>query len=150
MADSTTEKTGSCLCGAIQLKIKGDPLFTNLCHCISCQKTSGSVFASIAAYKSEQVIFTAAPGTMQTYDDGSALSGNSIERSWCAHCGSRVKNVSARAGFPMVALPTGVIDGDKGDLKPRLELFCANREEWLGEIERAEQFTGMPPVPGSQ
>jgi hypothetical protein len=93
----------------------------------------------------QQVTYTlSSPDVMKVYADGSPLSGNVIERSWCGTCGSRVKN--ARTSSDMVAVPTGIIDGDKGgELKPGMELFCANREEWAGEVQGAKSFVGMPP-----
>lgn len=52
-ATKETPRTGSCLCGAVQLKITGTPVFTNLCHCIDCQKATASLFIACATFKSE-------------------------------------------------------------------------------------------------
>ncbi|KAI1878211.1 hypothetical protein JX265_002579 [Neoarthrinium moseri] len=149
MATSTNERTGSCLCGAIQVRITGEPIFTNLCHCTSCKKASGSTVVSIAAYRSEDVTYTAnPPDALKTYNDGSPESGRVLERAFCGICGSRVRNASL--SFPgSVALPTGILDGDKEDLKPKYELFCASRENWMADVPGTEQFATMPP-PGFQ
>lgn len=80
------------------------------------------------------------------YCDGSPISGNVVERAWCGNCGSPVRNKRPAPGNGMLAVPMGIIDGDKGgELKPGLELFCANREEWVGEVEGAKSYVGMPP-----
>ncbi|KAI1074023.1 Mss4-like protein [Whalleya microplaca] len=135
-------RTGSCLCGAIQLRIEGTPVRTNLCHCTSCQKSTGSIFASIAAYPLSQVTITATPATaLRTYADTSPESGAVLERAFCAVCGCRVA-ITPR-GRGVVAVPTGVLDGGKADLKPAVELFCRSREEWLGDLG-ARRFEGMP------
>ena len=47
---ASSNRTGSCLCKAIQYEITGDPVVTNLCHCLNCQKWSGSAFTSFGAY----------------------------------------------------------------------------------------------------
>lgn len=52
-ATKENPRTGSCLCGAVQLKITGTPVFTNLCHCIDCQKATASLFIACATFKSE-------------------------------------------------------------------------------------------------
>ncbi|KAH8203380.1 hypothetical protein TruAng_002475 [Truncatella angustata] len=141
MATSTTQRTGSCLCGAIQLKIAGEPLFTNLCHCISCQKSTGTIIASVAAFKPEQLEYTVTPpDVLKTYVDGSPLSGNTLERSFCSICGSRVRNEATRRKGVMAVVPTGIIDGDKAGLKPRFEFFCKNREEWVAKVEGSREF----------
>ncbi|KAI5921630.1 Mss4-like protein, partial [Camillea tinctor] len=49
----STTKTASCLCGSLKLTIEGEPFRTNLCHCTSCQKLSGSIFGAFAVYKAE-------------------------------------------------------------------------------------------------
>ncbi|KAH8673973.1 Mss4-like protein [Xylariales sp. PMI_506] len=147
MSNSTTERTGSCLCGAIQLKIKGDPVITNLCHCTSCQKFTGVVLASIVVYNTEQLTYTSnPPDALRTYADGSSLSGARIDRSFCGVCGSGVRNIGSRFGGRLIAVPAGIIDGDKADLRPRHEFFCVNREGWIGDIEGAEKFALMPPA----
>ncbi|KAI1190525.1 Mss4-like protein [Nemania serpens] len=45
--------TASCLCGSIKVEMRGDPYTSNLCHCSSCQKYTGSVFGWFAVYKAE-------------------------------------------------------------------------------------------------
>jgi hypothetical protein len=51
MSSSTKlERSGSCLCGKVQLRILGEPLVKVLCHCISCQKSSGVIFESNLFY----------------------------------------------------------------------------------------------------
>ena len=50
-----TGQTGSCLCGAIQLRFApgARPVMANLCHCAACQKSTGSAFACIARFKAD-------------------------------------------------------------------------------------------------
>ncbi|KAI0152028.1 hypothetical protein F4776DRAFT_10400 [Hypoxylon sp. NC0597] len=44
------ERTGSCFCGAIQLRVYGRPLHTYLCYCERCKRISSTVFAAYAMY----------------------------------------------------------------------------------------------------
>ncbi|KAI0004672.1 Mss4-like protein [Xylariaceae sp. FL0662B] len=137
-----SSRTGSCLCGAIQLRVEGNPVRTNLCHCVSCQKSTGVVFASMAAYPLSQFTMTATPPTaLRTYSDASPESGRVLERSFCGVCGSRV--VITAQGRDIAAVPVGVLDGAKADLRPKVEFFCRNREPWLGDTG-AEIVAAMP------
>lgn len=47
------QRTGSCLCGKITLKIHGPALSANLCYCTNCQKSLGSVVASFATFAAD-------------------------------------------------------------------------------------------------
>jgi len=41
--------TGHCLCGAVQFKIKAEPMMTGQCHCKDCQRASGTGHMSLAS-----------------------------------------------------------------------------------------------------
>jgi hypothetical protein len=41
---------GHCLCGAVQYKLVGDPLYNVICHCPNCRRTSGSTFVTAGIY----------------------------------------------------------------------------------------------------
>ncbi|RYP87402.1 hypothetical protein DL769_000498 [Monosporascus sp. CRB-8-3] len=143
-SSSSPERTGSCLCGAIKVRIRGQPHHTNLCHCSSCQKSTGVVYASMAAFKSDDVTYTASdPSLLRTYDDTSPESGGVLERSFCGRCGSNVRVVS-RGRSEWTVVPQGIIDGDKDDLRPRFEAFCSRRPGWLGDIEGVQKYETMP------
>ena len=37
-------REGGCACGAVRYRLTSDPLFTNCCHCLNCQRQTGSAF----------------------------------------------------------------------------------------------------------
>lgn len=40
-----TEKlTGGCACGEVRYELTSPPMFTNCCHCLDCQRQTGSAF----------------------------------------------------------------------------------------------------------
>src|SRR4029079_19596528 len=41
-------RAGRCLCGKVTVELTGEPFAVSLCHCVNCQKTSGSAFSVIA------------------------------------------------------------------------------------------------------
>jgi hypothetical protein len=80
------------------------------------------------------------------YDDASPESGNVLRRSFCGRCGSPVR-IKSGVRPDLVAVPVGIIDGDKADFKPSIEFYCRNRAGWVGAVDGAESFDTMPPRP---
>jgi hypothetical protein len=37
-------REGGCACGAVRYRLGSDPLFTHCCHCLNCQRQTGSAF----------------------------------------------------------------------------------------------------------
>ena len=58
-----TRYTGGCLCGAVRYSVDAEPLPGRqlLCHCVDCQKHTGTAFLSAMAFPSDAVAIT---GTM--------------------------------------------------------------------------------------
>ncbi|KAI1336952.1 hypothetical protein F5Y15DRAFT_392771 [Xylariaceae sp. FL0016] len=140
------QRTGSCLCGAVKLRAVGHPLETHICHCISCQKSTGVAFSQSTIFKVDDVGYESADGsTLRTHKDSSADSGAVVEKSFCGICGSPVRVQSDK--FPgLLGVPAGVIDGEKEDLKPAMELYCDRRSAWLGDtgVGPAARFAKLP------
>ena len=44
-----TAREASCSCGRIRLRCKGEPVRISVCHCLECQKRTGSAFNFVAA-----------------------------------------------------------------------------------------------------
>lgn len=43
-------RTASCSCGQLRVGCEGEPARVSICHCLECQKRTGSVFAAQARY----------------------------------------------------------------------------------------------------
>ncbi|RWA07599.1 hypothetical protein EKO27_g7506 [Xylaria grammica] len=140
-------RTGSCLCGSIKVAIKGAPVSTNICHCTSCQKSTGAAFASLAAFRASEIIYTESePSILKTYDDTSSESGRLVKRKFCGRCGSPVGG--SREGFEEFSIvPIGILEGDKSDLKPPVELFHKSKIDWIPTLEGSQLFETLPSTP---
>lgn len=51
MSSPKLTRHGSCLCGKVQVHLTGEPERKVLCHCLSCQKSSGVVFEANVFYR---------------------------------------------------------------------------------------------------
>ena len=52
-----TDRVASCSCGQLQARTTGEPLRISVCHCLACQRRTGSVFAAQARFLRENVTF---------------------------------------------------------------------------------------------
>ena len=51
-----SKRTGGCQCGKIQLTVTGEPMVTVNCHCLVCQRLSGSGHLFILVYGADNVM----------------------------------------------------------------------------------------------
>ena len=54
------ERVASCRCGQLTATCRGEPVRVSVCHCLNCQKRSGSAFAAQARWPDDQVTITGA------------------------------------------------------------------------------------------
>jgi hypothetical protein len=43
-------RTAACSCGQLQIEVQGQPSGVGVCHCLACQRRTGSVFAALASF----------------------------------------------------------------------------------------------------
>ena len=72
--------TVSCHCGASKVEITTDPTWLGKCHCIDCQKLSGSGYMPFACYPRGAVSWS---GNVASY-----RSSERVLRYFCDKCGS--------------------------------------------------------------
>jgi hypothetical protein len=123
--------TGQCLCGAVKLKLSGDPLAARMCWCRDCQRLASGSATVNALFPAEAVEVS---GEL-TLHHKVADSGNTVERAFCKACGSHVFSrplvtppapYRIRAGVldnPEIAKPAGIIWADSA---PNWAVFDPN------------------------
>jgi hypothetical protein len=82
-----TSREAACSCGQLSLTVNGDPLRVSMCHCLECQRRTGSTFGVQAWYSREQV--QPAGGVAKQYTRR-ADSGRSVTFNFCPNCGGTV------------------------------------------------------------
>jgi hypothetical protein len=48
-------RDAACSCGQLRLTAEGDPFVVSICHCLSCQRRTGSAFGVQAGFRADQV-----------------------------------------------------------------------------------------------
>ena len=132
------EIKGSCRCGKVSSASSADPIFVGVCHCRTCQKSTGTAYATVVAVPTATVTVT---GTTKRFDD-TGDSGQATHRVFCPNCGSTVaQSADAMPGVTMI--PAGTLD-DPSSVKPAMQIFCDSAMPWA-TIADLQGFPKMPP-----
>jgi hypothetical protein len=118
-----TVHSGKCLCGQVQMTVRGDPLRTGICHCTDCRQESGSAFTFYAVWAADQ---------FEHSGETSGFNG----RQFCPRCGSRLFSVDEREA----EIKLGILSEAPTSFVPSYELWIKRREPWLRPIAGAEQY----------
>ena len=120
-----TTRQASCSCGQLRLTTAGEPVRISICHCLDCQRRTGSVFGTQARFRREQV--TAIEGRATPFVR-LGDSGNPITFHFCPLCGSTV--YWELSGAPeLIAVAVGAF-ADPGFPAPRHSVYEARRHPW--------------------
>jgi hypothetical protein len=130
--------TGGCLCGAVRFKVSGAPIRMAQCHCLDCQRASGTGHMSNAIFNASDVEVTGTTASFVSASD----SGNTLTRHFCPTCGGRLFLTSAaRPG--MIVMAAGAFD-DSSWFEPEVVLYTKRRPRWDITTDQVQSFEGMP------
>jgi len=79
-------RISSCSCRQLQIECEGEPVRTSVCHCLECQRRTGSVFGAQVRFLEGQVH----PRGEAKRFSRRADSGGLVELNFCPECGSTV------------------------------------------------------------
>ena len=118
-----SDRTGSCLCGAVTYTVTGEPIVARICWCRDCQKISGNGTAN-AIFPS-----TAIEVSGTTYCFASkADSGNQISRHFCPACGAHLF-ASSSATPQYRAIRIGTLH-DPSSIRPEVNIWVSSAPAW--------------------
>lgn len=137
MTDSdVVERQASCSCGKLVLAVRGEPHRISVCHCLACQRRTGSLFGVQARYMSDAVAIGGRSSTYTRTGD----SGNSISFNFCPECGSTVfYTMESRPGA--IGIPVGAFS-DPGFAAPSVSIYESQRHPWVSVPTDAERCEG--------
>ena len=117
---------GNCLCGGIHYSSHLAPLSTAVCHCIDCQKQSGSAFSVNLLVQAEGFLVQGVSLGCYAKAGGSGLP---VKRYFCTRCGSAL--YSEIASMPgVLAVKAGTLSHPRNSA-PSLHLWCASAQPWV-------------------
>jgi hypothetical protein len=133
-------RTASCRCGRLQARCEGEPVRVSVCHCLECQKRTGSAFAAQARWPEGQVTITGEVKVWERIAD----SGHRVAYRFCPNCGSTVAYVIE--GWPgVVAVPLGAF-ADPTFPPPRFSVYEHRKHDWLAVLGANVEHSSTPSV----
>jgi hypothetical protein len=136
------EHFASCACGRLRLSCQGDPTRVSMCHCLDCQRRTGSLF-SIAAFFDRSAV-TVVDGASKTFTRNS-VTGKDVTFHFCAECGSTVFWEPERMP-QLIGVAVGAF-GDPSFPPPEQSVFTTYKHGWLTLPEDMPAFAIMRPRP---
>jgi hypothetical protein len=130
---SDVERKAHCQCGQLGITTRGEPVRVSVCHCLDCQRRSGSVFAMQARFPVDQVdIVGKSHEWARRGDEGAGAVFH-----FCPTCGSTVHyRLIDYPGF--VTVPVGAF-ADPQFPAPGVSVYEQRKHSWVTlptDIER--------------
>ncbi len=134
------KQQGGCLCGQIRYQFEAAPVAAVHCHCVDCQKATGSGFATVFGLAVEDVSLADADG-LQSFTV-TADSGQTVTREFCGQCGSPLfTRAQNNPGF--LWIKAGSLD-DSSWLVPTDSCWTGSAQNWAPADSSLTQHTGNP------
>ncbi len=134
----TVSREGGCACGAVRYRLACEPLFTHCCHCLNCQRQTGSAFVVNLMIERDRVELLAGapqPVGVPRDDDGSS---QRIYR--CPTCQVAVFSEYTRPELWFVR--AGTLDDPRG-VTPDVHIFTRSKVGWVALPQETPAFDGF-------
>ncbi len=118
-------RVGQCGCGQLRATCRAEPRLVSVCHCLDCQRRTGSAFGIAAFWPRDAV---SAEGRAGIFTRPGA-SGLSIRFHFCPDCGSTVYWEPERRP-DMVAVAVGAF-ADPDFPPPTQAVWAERRHPWV-------------------
>ncbi|NIA68636.1 GFA family protein [Pelagibius litoralis] len=137
-------RTATCRCGQLSARCEGEPVRVSVCHCLECQKRSGSAFATQARWPDEQVTVSGESVVWERVAD----SGHRATYRFCPVCGSTLAYVIE--GWPGVtAIPLGAF-ADPNFPKPGFSVYEHRKHSWIEVLGDEVEHSSDPGIAQTQ
>lgn len=118
-------RNAACSCGQLRVACEGEPVRISICHCLECQRRTGSVFGTQARFPRGQVRIEGDATAYSRPGD----SGGTVTSHFCPVCGSTVYwQLQSAPG--LVAVAVGAF-ADPGFPPPRHSVYERRCHGWV-------------------
>ena len=119
-------RIASCSCGQLTATTTEDPLRVSICHCLACQRRTGSVFGAQARFSKKSVdIHGQSRQYVRIGDEGSKTTF-----SFCPTCGATV-HYEVEGREESVAIPIGAF-AEPDFPAPTFSVYEERKHAWVG------------------
>jgi hypothetical protein len=127
-------REGGCACGEVRYRLTAEPLFVHCCHCLNCQRQTGSAFVVNILIEADRVELLSGDPQPVTVP----RSGGKKQRIWrCPSCQVAVYSqyTSPRVRF----VRAGTLD-DPAFVEPDVHIFTRSKLPWVALPESVPAF----------
>ncbi|MGZ3423966.1 MAG: GFA family protein [Polyangiales bacterium] len=117
-------RTASCSCGQLRIEVRGEPRGVGVCHCLACQRRTGSVFAALASFAAPYEVFGTATEYVRAGDQGARFRFR-----FCPVCGTTVFHTE-EGHESSVGVAVGAF-ADPSFPAPRAAVYDCRRHPWV-------------------
>lgn len=127
-------REGGCACGAVRYRLTSKPLFVHCCHCLNCQRQTGSAFVINVLIETDRVELLAGdPEPVPV-----PRSGAKKQKIWrCPTCRVAVFSQYTRRQIRFVR--AGTLD-DPASVAPDVHIFTRSKLPWVTLPESVPAF----------
>jgi hypothetical protein len=118
-------RIATCSCGQLKVTCEGEPQRLSICHCLECQRRTGSAFGIQARFRTEDVRIEGQSSEWKRVGD----EGGRITFHFCPTCGSTVYYTATYAP-ESTAVAVGAF-ADRNFPGPTVEVYEERRHLWL-------------------
>ena len=120
-----TTRTAACSCGQLSITVHGEPRGVGVCHCLACQRRTGSVFAALASFAAPFEV-TGRPSEYVRAGDAGAR----FRFRFCPVCGTNLFHTEEGLGERSVGVAVGAF-ADPGFPPPQVSVYDSRRHPWV-------------------
>ena len=129
-----TTRTASCSCGQLRVTVGGEPVRISMCHCLECQKRTGSAFGAQARFLRADAKFEGKAKLWTRVGD----EGSELTFSFCPICGSTVY-YEINDQPEMIAVALGNL-ADPMFPPPQFSVYESRRHPWVSVPDGVEHW----------
>ena len=131
-------RTAACSCGQLSIEVEGTPRGVGLCHCLACQRRTGSVFAALASFRPPYKVTGEATEYVRTGDQGAKFRFR-----FCPVCGASLFHTEEGYEDRSVSVAVGAF-ADPSFPPPDMSVYDSRRHPWVVLPPRVETFETDP------
>lgn len=119
-------RTAACSCGQLTLTTRSEPVRVSICHCLACQRRTGSVFGAQARFPRNSVTIRGESSQYVRIGD----EGSKVIFSFCPQCGATVHYSVEGYDEENIAVPVGAF-ADPGFPVPTFSVYEERMHSWV-------------------
>lgn len=120
-----TVRIASCSCGQLTATVSDNPLDVCVCHCLACQRRTGSVFSAQARFDVRSVVIKGEAKQFVRVGDA----GSTFIFAFCPDCGATV-HYAEKGDDDFVAIPVGAF-ADPAFPMPEISVYGKRKHSWV-------------------